>query len=456
MPLRPGSKLPDMGEWQVVSGFISSDAPFGILHVEFGPPARGWVKYRNTQATLLHINELSEDKFSAQYDMWGHRGGFDAEIRADQSLELSFIQTSHQPALTCRTSVLDIKSRHFSLQIANMSPGEKLEEVISRSLLLMPGGVADQIKALLTKQSLAIMGGVLSLWGVSHFFGVGELADVVLLFLGAAAFGMSALDVANELLEFMRMMQGARTDEALDMAAEHFARAVSIGGANAVMAILLGKAPKVLREVYTKGVKPKTFRRGLPEPTGERLGFPKATAPGRFSQPTGFRERVGPVWDPVAEPMPSTNGKVFYEPKINFNKKFTNPNVKGNTTWFGDIQIKAMTAAEETRTLVHETVHRFLSPRLQLMRGIRIQLKAGSYSRSYILRYLEEALAEAAAAYRYDGSGGLTSVLSGIRFPVANGYVTIAKIGTEARGILQGPIIVGGVCYQVWFVPSYG
>ena len=42
-------------------------------------------------------------------------------------------------------------------------------------------------------------------------------------------------------------------------------------------------------------------------------------------------------------------------------------------------------------------------------------------------------------------------MLEGISFPVKNGYVTVARMGTEVKGILLGPINVGVSTYRAFF-----
>lgn len=64
---------------------------------------------------------------------------------------------------------------------------------------------------------------------------------------------------------------------------------------------------------------------------------------------------------------------------------------------------------------------------------------ASAYLRSSVLRYLEEALAESYAQLRVRG---LSGVVVGVRFPIANGYVTVS--GLAGEGIAIGNIIVGG------------
>jgi hypothetical protein len=88
--------------------------------------------------------------------------------------------------------------------------------------------------------------------------------------------------------------------------------------------------------------------------------------------------------------------------------------------------------------ILHETVHRFLTPKLGLLRTFRVRLNAAAYGRSVLLKYLEEAMAETYAQLRGVGFKGL---LEGIRFPVANDYVSISELAAEGEAI--GTIIVG-------------
>jgi hypothetical protein len=77
------------------------------------------------------------------------------------------------------------------------------------------------------------------------------------------------------------------------------------------------------------------------------------------------------------------------------------------------------------------------------------------YNRSHFLRYLEEAFAQTFAELKVNGFTAANFV-RGIKFPLGDfrttdDYkVTIGDIGGEARQIFLGPIIVGGMTYQVW------
>ena len=97
---------------------------------------------------------------------------------------------------------------------------------------------------------------------------------------------------------------------------------------------------------------------------------------------------------------------------------------------------------------VHERVHSILTPKLQVLREVRIALNMNGYNKSFLMRYLEEALAETVGQVSVNG---FRSAIEGITFPVKNGYVTITGMRTEAIGIMLGPINVGGMVYKVVF-----
>lgn len=68
-----------------------------------------------------------------------------------------------------------------------------------------------------------------------------------------------------------------------------------------------------------------------------------------------------------------------------------------------------------------------------------------------IIKFLEEAIAEGVAQLTVHG---VRSALKSVTFPVKNGYVTLAELGAEARGILLGPINVGGMNFLAYFDPN--
>jgi hypothetical protein len=67
-----------------------------------------------------------------------------------------------------------------------------------------------------------------------------------------------------------------------------------------------------------------------------------------------------------------------------------------------------------------------------------------AYSRSALLRYLEEALAEGYGQLRVHG---LEKAFGAYRFPIDFGYVTVAQMAAEGQAI--GTITLGGVLFYV-------
>jgi len=154
------------------------------------------------------------------------------------------------------------------------------------------------------------------------------------------------------------------------------------------------------------------------------------------------------------KPMPRTPG-LFYRPKLTFTKQRLAG--RGGTNAIGDIVLgrdhygAAASAAEQLRLAVyHEKVHQFLTPKLQIFREFRAYAKQSGYKKSFILRYLEEALAETIAQCRMYGLGK-EYIMKGLSFPLGAQYeITVAQLGTEVKGILLGPITVGGMVYNVY------
>jgi hypothetical protein len=141
----------------------------------------------------------------------------------------------------------------------------------------------------------------------------------------------------------------------------------------------------------------------------------------------------------------------FHEPAIKGDPAL--PPGEGWTNKYGDITYStAGSATDRALVLYHEQVHSALSPKLLRCREMRADLGMAGYQRSALLRYLEEALAESYAQLRVHGVRGLPA---GIRFPVANGYVTLSAVLKEAvvAGGL-GSITVAGIIYAVNFEPS--
>ncbi|MDF7681166.1 hypothetical protein PT300_11465 [Enterobacteriaceae bacterium ESL0689] len=63
------------------------------------------------------------------------------------------------------------------------------------------------------------MAGVIVIWAGSHFLGIGELADVILLVVGWVAVGGIAVEAGKKLYDFAVKTNNVQTESDLDIAA---------------------------------------------------------------------------------------------------------------------------------------------------------------------------------------------------------------------------------------------
>jgi hypothetical protein len=285
-------------------------------------------------------------------------------------------------------------------EILRMSATDKVAEALRRALPLVPASARSAVETLLRPETLGLIAGTLVLWAGSHFVGVGEIVDVILLGVGFVALGFAVFEGADELYAFATGAVNAHDDDDLDKAGRHFAQAVVLLGISTIQALLLrGQG----RAVYRRGP-PQVYPRvnpGNPPPAGNQL---RLTRPPRL--PGGSL---------------------------------------GSTDAYGAISIARNQSLSEQRiTLLHELVHRFFSPRTGPLRQLRAELNLSAYSRSALLRYLEEALAEGYAQLRMHG---LDRALAAYRFPLAGGYVTVSQLAGEGQAI--GTIVLGATLLQV-------
>ena len=286
------------------------------------------------------------------------------------------------------------------LQAIPASAQDRIAEAIRRALPMLPAEARHQVEAMLSPESLAIIAGTLIVWAGSHFFGVGEIVDIILLVVGFAVLGVAVFSGARELYLFATTAIDARTGADLDRAARHFAVAVNTLGISVVSAVLLRSSARA------------TVARGRPQ--------------------------VRPMPNVGAPPAPGVRPRIT--------RPYSLPSgALGETDWWGNIAVtRNQTLTEQRLTLYHEWVHSVLSPRLGPMRQLRAQLRASGYWRSSVLRYLEEAMAESYAQLRVNGLDG---ILVGIRFPLQGGYVTISQMAAEGTAI--GNITIGGAMFTV-------
>jgi hypothetical protein len=300
--------------------------------------------------------------------------------------------------------------------VANWPFEKRLEESIRRALPKLGPEVQSQIRKILTPEALAVVAAVLVAWVASHAFGIGEIIDVIIVALGVFAIGLAIFEGLDHLYEFAASAYRARSIQNLDQAADHFAKAVTFLGIQAVLAVLFRGAPK-------------SYRGG-----------------------------------PARTPGPRTARGATYRPKLQWRKYVPGEgNLRAGSGWTttaGDIVVSSRGSAK-TRQLVlfHEKIHQLLTPKLYPLRNFRIRNRTKSYTQSSLSRYMEEALAEVVAQLRVKG---VREFLTGIRFPVHRGYVFLLRRGdseglyggagvvTEIAGLLVGGLEIAGLRFDIY------
>ena len=198
---------------------------------------------------------------------------------------------------------------------------------------MLPSEAQEQLEALLTPQALAIAVGTLVVWAGSHFVGVGEFVDIILLGLGVVFVRLGVIDGAAHLYDFVTIAVNAKSDSDLTKAAEHFAEAVAILGVTTIMALLMKNSAKAV------------YKRGIPQ----------------------YRPM------PNIGPPPPAGTKIITRPK-------TLPNgALGSTDYYGSIKVtRGRPIPEQRQTLYHEWLHKILLPKLGPFRQFRRSTKCKS------------------------------------------------------------------------------
>jgi hypothetical protein len=308
------------------------------------------------------------------------------------------------------------------MNVRSMSMQDRLAVAIRKASALLPGEAGRRLAALISPTALAITATVVGLWAASHFVGVGEVADVVLLVAGWVAIGGAAIDGGRKLIDFAVTTHQARTDADLDRAARALADAVTVLSIDVVLSLLL---------------------KGKPKGTFKTPYQPHIRSP-------GYRE--------FASVMPRGGPTRMYAAEIVFTKALDagrggtrlNNVARVGRNFYPEARTSAEAFREVVKTLHHERVHQRLTQAFSLLGRPALYLKMGAYKRSFILRYIEEAAAETYALMKVGGAR--PGEIAGYRFPLNGNYgITLAQMRGEAKGILLGPVTVGGATYNAYF-----
>ena len=290
------------------------------------------------------------------------------------------------------------------LNVEALTREAKVEEALKRGVRLLPGNLAAQMEAMLTPTALTMLVGSIVALAIAQVFGVGEIADLFLLGIGLGFCSWGIFDGLHDLERFANTAMQARTEADLDRAAKYFASAVTKLGVNAVMAFLLKKPIRTFKEIE------------------------------------GFKLRnVQPGLEAVKPPPPAG-----VKPTVSYEQ--LDPSLYGYADEYGSIKINTrFSPKDQQETLDHESVHAFFSPKFGPFRQVRAQLAISGYSRSPLLRYLEEAMAE---SYSQARANGFRGIITGIKFPIKNGYISAEEMSV-GQGVFIGTISIEGHMLRV-------
>jgi hypothetical protein len=156
---------------------------------------------------------------------------------------------------------------------------------------------------MLTPKALGTLAAIAAVGVGSHWIGIGEVVDVVLIGWGVWTLGPEARDIGGNLHQFLTTATRAQTDKDLDRAADHFARAIAVIGVDGLAAIILHKAFKAVREIGGGAAirRPRLeFKWTEAQTLDEQLAMEQAkTGAGRriMSRPFGDPRYGGPGWE---------------------------------------------------------------------------------------------------------------------------------------------------------------
>ena len=293
--------------------------------------------------------------------------------------------------------------------VSALTREQKVEQAIWRGIKLLPGDVGAELMSFLTPKSIAITVGTLVGLAVAQAFGIGELADALLLIAGIGFCGWGAVDGCRDLYHFVKTALNAQTEQDLDHAAQYFASAVVKVGVTAIMAFLLKKPLKSFRD---------------------------AGGMGRFKS-RNYKPHLLCVDPP---PPPGSIPKIQYKPIADM----------GETDDYGNTIDSGLSPKDAKITLDHEMVHRFFSAKFGPFRQLRANIAISGYIRSAMLKSLEAAMAEGYAQLRAPGVRTLAQVIkAGGRFPLKGTRYLRIKQRAAFQGQFLGVIVVNGQAMTV-------
>ncbi|WP_257452687.1 restriction endonuclease fold toxin-2 domain-containing protein [Archangium lipolyticum] len=165
--------------------------------------------------------------------------------------------------------------------IETMEKSEKLCRAFIRALGRMPDEAMREVQAMLSPESLALMGTMTTAWIGSQGIPVlGQAVDVALLALGVVMAAAQTAAVKDSLWHYVNSATNASDEAGLDTAAAHLARAMATVGVSVVTFILMKKVSNKVQKHPGPREPPSSLPEPVPVTRGGRLGNSVGASPG--------------------------------------------------------------------------------------------------------------------------------------------------------------------------------
>ncbi|WP_309895502.1 restriction endonuclease fold toxin-2 domain-containing protein [Archangium sp.] len=126
--------------------------------------------------------------------------------------------------------------------VTRMEGSEKLCRSFALALAGVPGAMSEEIRAMLTPESLAAMMTLSAAWlGSQGVPVVGQAVDGALVVLGVVLLAAQSAELSQALWTYVNLATAARSRAELEAAAAHLSRAIALVGVNVVAFILTKK-----------------------------------------------------------------------------------------------------------------------------------------------------------------------------------------------------------------------
>ena len=123
-------------------------------------------------------------------------------------------------------------------KLSDLSVISKMMEVVVRMVPKLSRETPAALKQMISPQALEFLAGTFAAWALSHAIGLGEEIDLLLLGIGYALIGSSAIEGCELVYEGSRTAMSAKDSQALDVAADKLARGITILGVNTLLVLL--------------------------------------------------------------------------------------------------------------------------------------------------------------------------------------------------------------------------